>query len=207
MNFKWIIFAITFFVALFITQANATDLTALYIEDQAVRSHLRTLPENEVRKYITEVMLPGDKVRMAQVETILASNIALSSEEYFAAAMIMQHGSQPSHYQKAMTLSQTSAQLDPSNKKARWLSCAAEDRYRMKIGQSQVWGTQLSRKMNQTETYEIYYLENFDKTAKPDVDRIKCGLPALTDIEARLDKMAKIEGRSKQYKLWKTGSL
>lgn len=76
MSFKSIISAITLFVALFITQANATDLTDLYKEDQAVRSHLRTLPENEVRKYITEVMLPGDKVRMAQVETILASNIS-----------------------------------------------------------------------------------------------------------------------------------
>ena len=60
--------------------------------------------------------------------------------------------------------------------------------------------------MNSTETFEIYYLVNFDKTARPDKERTKCGIPTLSEIESRLDKMAKLESRNKQYSLWKTGT-
>ncbi|KTF10027.1 hypothetical protein [Pseudoalteromonas sp. H105] len=202
MNFKWIFIATAFFVS----QVNAIDVIALYKEDQTVRTHLRSLPKDEVRKYITEVMLPGDKARLSQVESLLNSTDSLSSEEYFAAAMIMQHGSEPKHYKMAMELSKKSASLDPNNKSANWLSCAAEDRYLLKIGKSQVWGTQLNRKMNADGTHEIYYLENFNKNARPDEQRKLCGIPTLAEIESRLEAMAKLTDRNKQYSLWKTGT-
>ncbi len=202
MNFKWIFIATVFFVS----QVSAIDVIALYKEDQGVRTHLRSLPKNEVRKYITEVMLPGDKARLSQVESLLNSTDSLSSEEYFAAAMIMQHGSEPKHYKMAMELSKKSASLDPNNKNANWLSCAAEDRYLLKVGKSQVWGTQLDRKMNAEGTHEIYYLENFNKKARPDEQRKLCGIPTLAEIESRLEKMAKLTNRNKQYSLWKTGT-
>jgi hypothetical protein len=201
-NIKCILLASSFFV----TQVIASDLLELYIEDQAVRTHLRTLPKTEVRKYITEVMVPEDKIRLAQVEDILKSSENLSSEEYFAAAMIMQHGSEPRHYQKAMELSRKSESLDHANTSANWLSCAAEDRYLLKVGKPQVWGTQLKRKMNLAGTYEVYYLENFDKEARPDEQRKTCGIPTLSEIEARLERMAKLNNRNKQYSLWKTGT-
>jgi len=199
---KWIFLISAFFVS----QTFASELLKIYEEDQAVRTHLRTLPKNEVRKYITEVMVPKDKIRLAQVESILKTHKKLSSKEYFAAAMIMQHGSEPEHYQLAMDLSKKSASLDPKNRNASWLACAAEDRYLIKIGKKQVWGTQLKRKMNSTKTFEIYYLVNFDKTARPDKERTKCGIPALSEMEFRLEKMAKLENRNKQYSLWKTGT-
>jgi hypothetical protein len=199
---KWIFLISAFFVS----QTFASELLKIYEEDQAVRTHLRTLPNNEVRKYITEVMLPKDKIRLAQVENILKTHKNLSSKEYFAAAMIMQHGSEPEHYQLAMELSKKSANLDPKNKNASWLACAAEDRYLIKIGKKQIWGTQLKRKMNYNKTFEIYYLENFDKTARSDTERTKCGIPTLSEIKSRLDRMEKIESRNKQYSLWKTGT-
>tara|TARA_Y100000588_G_C13828334_1_gene742474 strand:+ start:100 stop:693 length:594 start_codon:yes stop_codon:yes gene_type:complete len=192
--------------AFFVSQVNAIDVIALYKEDQAVRTHLRSLPKNEVRKYITEVMLPGDKARLSQVENLLSGTDSLSSEEYFAAAMIMQHGSEPKHYKMAMELSKKSASLDPNNKNANWLSCAAEDRYLLKVGKPQVWGTQLDRKMNDAGTHEIYYLENFNKSARPDDQRKLCGIPTLAEIESRLERMAKLTNRNKQYSLWKTGT-
>ncbi|MEP1555030.1 hypothetical protein [Paraglaciecola sp.] len=202
MNKKWILFASAFFIA----QVNASDLIKLYEEDQAVRTHLRTLPNSEVKKYITEIMLPGDKARLSQIERILETAENLSSQEYFAAAMIMQHGSELSHYKKAMELSQTSVSLDPSNTNASWLSCAAEDRYLLKLGKPQIWGTQLKRKMNAAGTHKIYYLENFDKDARPDEQRKVCGIPVLSEIESRLEKMANLKNRNKQYSLWKTGT-
>jgi len=195
-----------FIPTLFMNQVMATDLLKLYEEDQAARTHLQSLPEHEVRKFITEVMLPADKIRLAQVEEKLNMSETLSSREYLAAAVIMQHGSEPAHYKKAMELSQKAVALDPANKDASWLSCAAEDRYLMKIGQPQVWGTQLDRKMNNTGTYEIHYLDNFDKTARTDEQRKKCGIPSLAEMESKLEKMAKLESRSAQYKLWKTGT-
>lgn len=196
------LFASTFLIF----QVHANDLIKLYEEDQAVRTHLKSLPKKEVRKYITEVMVPGDEVRLAQVENILKSTESLSSEEYFAAAMIMQHGSEPRHYKRAMELSQKSASLDPDNTNANWLSCAAEDRYLLKVGKPQVWGTQLKRKMNLAATYEVYYLVNFDKNARLDEQRKVCGIPALPEIESRLERMAKLKSRSEQYRLWKTGT-
>lgn len=201
MKIKWILFVPAFFVS----QVIASDILKWYEEDQAVRTHIRTLPKDEVKKYINEVMLPGDQVRLVQVEKLLISSQELSADEYFAAAMIMQHGSEPRHYEKAMELSRKSSSIDPDNKNARWLSCASEDRYLIKIGKSQVWGTQLKRKMNTSETHEIYYLVNFDKNARPDKQRIQCGLPSLSEIESKLEKMAKLKNRNKQYSLWKTG--
>lgn len=202
MKLKWILLA----SALFATQGIASDLVELYKQDQAVRAHLQTLPKGEFERYIAEVMLPGDKIRMSKVEEILRTSKNLSSEEYFAAAMIMQHGSTPSHYKKAMELSQKAVQLDPNNKNASWLSCAAEDRYLKNIGKPQVWGTQLSRKMNSSGTYEIYYLENFDKHARSDEERVKCGIPTLSGIKSKLERMAKLEDRNAQYRLWKSGN-
>jgi len=199
---KWVLLASSFFAS----QVIASDLLELYSEDQAVRTHLRTLAKSEVKKYITEVMLPGDKIRMSQAEDILKSSKNLSSEEYFAAAMIMQHGAEPIHYKKAMEYSIKSLQLDPENKNASWLSCAAEDRYLLKVGKPQIWGTQLNRKINSLGTYEVYYLENFDKNARLDAQRIKCGIPRLSEIEARLASMTKLSNRNEQYRLWKTGT-
>jgi hypothetical protein len=201
-KFRWIFFTSAFFVS----QLNASELIKLYEDDQAVRTHLKTLPKSEIKKYINEVMLPSDEDRLSKVESILKANENLSSEEYFAAAMIMQHGSEPIHYKRAMELSQKAVAINPANKNASWLSCAAEDRYLIKIGKPQVWGTQLKRKMNATGTYEIYYLVNFDKNARPDEQRKMCGIPTLTEIESRLDRMAKLESRNKQYSLWKTGT-
>jgi len=159
-----------------------------------------------VKKYITDVMLPGDKVRIHQAEKLLNSSENLTSKGYFAAAMIMQHGSNLLHYKKAMELSKKSALLDPDNKNAKWLSCAAEDRYLLKVEKPQVWGTQLDRKMNLAGTHEIYYLVNFDKKARSDEQRKKCGIPTLLGIESRLDRMAKLVDRNEQYRLWKTGA-
>ncbi len=188
------------------SQVMATDLLKLYEEDQAARTHLQKLPENEIRKFITEVMVPGDKIRLAQVEDVLKISENLSSAEYLAAAVIMQHGSEPDHYKKAMELAQKAVSLDPANKDASWLSCAAEDRYLMKIGKPQVWGTQLDLKMNNSGTHQIHYLDNFDKKARTDEQRKKCGLPSLVEIEEKLAKMAKLESRNEQYKLWKSGT-
>ena len=202
MKVKWMFIALILWAA----PVYAIDVLALYKDDQAVRTHLRTLPKNEVKEYITQVMLPGDQVRLEQVEQLLKTTENLSSEEYFAAAMIMQHGSDPAHYKMAMELSQKARALDPSNKNASWLSCAAEDRYLQKIDQPQIWGTQLHRKMNAEGTHEIYYLENFDKNARADEQRVQCGIPTLAGIEAKLEKMATLTDRNKQYRLWKTGT-
>lgn len=118
----------------FICQLNASDLLELYKEDQAVRSQLKLLSHKEVKKYIIEVMLPGDKIRLSKVQGLLNTSENLSSEEYFAAAMIMQHGSEPKHYKMAMELSRKSATLNQNYKSAHWLSFAAEDRYHLKMG-------------------------------------------------------------------------
>ncbi len=202
MKTKWILLA----SILVVSQAPASNLLTLLEEDQAVRNHLQTLPAEQMLNYMNEVILPGDKIRLEQVKDILKSSANLSSEELYAAAMIMQHGGEAKHYKLAMELSQKSATLNPDNKNASWLSCAAEDRYLLNVGESQVWGTQLRMKMNLAGTFQIYRLENFDKNARTDEQRSKCGIPTLAEIESRLERMSKLKNRNAQYRLWKTGT-
>lgn len=151
-------------------------------------------------------MLPGDKLRLEKTEKILASDKTLTTQEVLAAAFIMQHGSEVKHYRMAMELALQSFELDPNNLDAIWLASAAQDRYLLKINEPQVWGTQLKRKMNVSGTYQIYYLENFDKSIKTDKQRQSRGLPSLAELESRLSRMEAQSDRAKQYSIWKTGS-
>lgn len=198
--YSFVLFAM--FVSL---HTNAQSLTDMLKEDQAVRAKLRELPREQVKAYIDEIMLPGDKIRLEKTEKILNAGHQLSAEELLAAAFIMQHGSQTKHFKLAMELALQSLELDPTNEDAMWLSCASEDRYRLKVDRPQVWGTQLKRKMNSENTHQIYYLENFDRTVKTDEQRLKRGLTTLNEIESRLSRMAKESERAKQYSIWKTG--
>lgn len=202
----FMIYRIIFLSLFFFSNANAQSLLEMLDEDQAVRTKLRELPREQIKKYIDEVMLPGDKLRLEKTEEILASGSVLSAEELLAAAFIMQHGSYEKHYKSAMELARKSSELDPSNSDAVWLSSAAEDRYLLKIDKSQVWGTQLKRKIKSSGTYQIYYLENFDKSAKTDKQRLERGLPTLGELESRLLRMEKEQDRNKQYSIWKTGT-
>ena len=192
-------------IVLFITtlNLNASELLTLLAEDQKAREPIYTLPRDEVKAYIQNVMLPGDKVRREEVIKLMASKPSLNADEYFAAAMIMQHGYSAEDAKNAMQYAINAIEKDSSHEQAKWLKCASEDRYLQRSGKAQVWGTQLSRKKHPTADYDILYPANFDRTQKTDKQREGCNLPSYAEIDHRLIEMASVSKRSEQMKIWK----
>ena len=109
------------------------------------------------------------------------------SDDYFHVAMLFQHGGTSENYKLAYELSMKSVELDPTNRKARWLACATEDRYLQSVGKPQIWGTQYSRK----DATSAWTLEPFDRSAKTDEERKQWGVRTISESQARLDKMHK----------------
>jgi len=153
-----------------VAQTESNDqLKAAYEEDQIDRKH-------------GSLSLYRDAQRIKLVKTLLEQKKLNSAEDYYRAALIMQHGQESDDYKQAMTLAKKAVLLKPSHKQARWLACAAEDRYLHSIGQPQVWGTQF------VGAFE-YSLEPFDRHAKTDQERIANHVPPLQEILQQLQAM------------------
>lgn len=152
------------------------DLYNLYKADQSDRQG-ENIDWNSVSK--------RDKARQTKVHKLIASNALLHGDDFFHAAMILQHGGSPENYKLANELSLKAAELNPSNQTAKWLACAAEDRYLQSIGKPQIWGTQYQKQSKDAP----WTLEPFDKTAKTDKERIEMGVRTLEQTLAELDKM------------------
>lgn len=84
----------------------------------------------------------SDAARRIRVQQILDRGEASSSADYYHAAMVFQHGTQPSDYEQARALALKAIDLDPTNGSAKWLAAAAQDRLLMSLGKPQRYGTQ-----------------------------------------------------------------
>ncbi len=142
-------------------------LLKLFTEDQADRSNNSAL------------MFNNDVQRLALVKKLIKNEKLRSAEDYYYAAVILQHSQLSADYKKAQTLALKAVDLNPQHKSARWLACAAEDRYLMSIGKAQVWGTQFIGGA-------VYSLEPFDRYTKTDQERIANNVPTLKEIEQQL---------------------
>ena len=133
------------------------ELNQLVLQDRMARAY-------------HHVDLSRDEERLKRVQQIEESRGLRHALDFYNAALIYQHGKQSIDYLKAYNLSKRAAQLDPNLHKALWLSCASEDRYLLKIGKAQVWGTQY-KLVNGRQII----IEPFHKWAKTDQERRECG--------------------------------
>ncbi|WP_448568888.1 TPR end-of-group domain-containing protein [Thalassotalea ganghwensis] len=152
------------------------ELYKLYQEDQSDRQ------SNNID---WKIVSKKDEIRRDKVRQFIKENSLSHSDDYFHAAMIFQHGKTPSDYQLAHSLAQKSVELNNTNKVAKWLSCATEDRYLHSLGKPQVWGTQYKKENG------LWTLEPFDRQAKSDKQRIACGVPTADESKAKVDMMNK----------------
>jgi len=125
----------------------------------------------------------SDEDRLNTVYKLIDNNQLKSANDYYHAAMILQHGKQPENYRLAHELSKKAISIRSNHQNARWLSCAAEDRYLWSINKSQIWGTQ--RKVGDNG----WTLEPFDTTRKNDTERAECGVPPLKQLLANIDTL------------------
>jgi len=75
-------------------------------------------------------------------------------------------------------------ELDSANSDAMWLKAAAWDRYQMRLGLPQWYGTQFVR-----DPGEPWRLYDVDTTAVTDEERAAHGVPTLAEQRARVDRM------------------
>ena len=160
---------------LFFTSSYAQDnliLTKLYENDQNSR---------KVKQIDWNNLLKQDSIRRVKVLQLIKENKLSTSNDFFHAAMIFQHGNDSISYKLAWKYSKKASKIDTSNKSARWLSAASYDRYLLSIGKPQIYGTQF------LVFKKKYYLRNFDTTKVSDTERIYYSTRTLKEIEKFLE--------------------
>jgi tetratricopeptide (TPR) repeat protein len=123
------------------------------------------------------------EARLKRVKEIVEADEVKTADDFYHAAMVLQHGRDPEDYKLAHELSLKAAELDPEHSSARWLAAAAKDRYLQNIGKPQIYGTQF-RKVDGTWT-----LDPIDETAVTDEERAKWGVPPLAKAKERAEAM------------------
>lgn len=156
---------------------NAT-LIALFEEDQADRSGGGDAID-------WTVVSVSDSLRRERVLGLVDSGLVVTSADYYHAAMVFQHGADTTAARMAYDLSQRAVKIDPTNADAKWLLAAAWDRYKMRLGEPQWYGTQYVRE-NDDDPWELYPV---DTTAVSDEERLWLGVPDLEESRARVVEM------------------
>lgn len=86
---------------------------------------------------------PRDAARRAATAKLLADGALSTAEDFHAAAFIFQHGGSADDYLLAHTLAMAAVAKGKAD--SMWIATATLDRYLMKLGQPQVYGTQFTR--------------------------------------------------------------
>ncbi len=150
-------------------------LATLYEQDQADRS-------GGFDGIDWSVVNVRDSLRRAQVDSLLALGEVRTASDYHHAAMVFQHGSDTTAARKAYELANKAVEQDSTHEKAPWLMAAAWDRYKMRLGEPQWYGTQFV-KDNPDSPWRLY---DVDTTAVTDADRARLGVPPLDSARARV---------------------
>jgi hypothetical protein len=153
--------------------ANNAELLEIYTADQADRAG--TVPAATVSA--------NDAKRKARVAEILAADGAKSSEDYFHAAMVYQHGQDVADYEKAHELAVKATTIEPVESHARWLAAASEDRALMTEGKPQKYGTQYQP--DATGKWALYPVD----PATTDAERAQWDVPTLAEANQRAAAM------------------
>jgi len=126
-----------------------------------------------------------DKERRAAVLSILEEGGVRTSNDFYHAAMVFQHGETADEIRTAFGLAWLASQMDPDKKVARWLSAAAWDRIMMRQGMPQWYGTQFW-KPTKNSPWELYKI---DESAVTDEERARMEVPPLAEARKKAAAM------------------
>ncbi len=158
----------------------SSELKQMYVQDQSDRTKSTLIaPEDWI------AISAHDKVHHARVLELLKQDKLQTGEDYYCAAMIMQHGGEPSDYMLAHLFSCVAAEM--GSKPAIWLSAASFDRLMQNIGQPQIFGTQYQKKDG------VWTLEPLAPDIVPDALRKRFNVPTLEQSAQRSAEMNKMK--------------
>lgn len=151
---------------------SSNELKDMYISDQEDRRDWKSwTPEKDKR----------DSQRLTRTLKLISKNILSTGEDYYHAAMILQHSDKVEHYKLANNLCHKAIEL--GEERAKWLYAATLDRYMISSGEKyQKYGTQYIK----DEKGWHHCPTNSETT---DEDRAKFNVPPLENLEARVTKL------------------
>jgi len=146
------------------------ELRELYEADQADR-RAETRPADIIRR---------DHARRRRVADMLDAGEARTGEDFFHAALVFQHSDLLVDYWRAHELALRAAEL--GHRPGRWLAAAAHDRWLMRQGRLQKYGTQYTARGDAWELYQV-------DPATTDAKRAEWDVPPLEAAHSRAVEM------------------
>lgn len=156
--------------------AVSRELAELYESDQADRENFHQLAPEQL-----DAVGARDEQRRARVLEMVPQGLLQSAEDYYHAAMVLQHGKTPDEHLLAHVLATIAAFKD--HQLGKWLSAATLDRFLESLGHPQRFGTQYRQEPNGAWT-----VEPLDHSL-PDSLRAEHGVPPLAEQLQRLEEM------------------
>ncbi|MEZ4671366.1 MAG: hypothetical protein R3E39_25980 [Anaerolineae bacterium] len=140
---------------------------------------LRDLYEEDKRDaqtYRGDEAFIASQARRAYVEELLRSGQLQSADDYYHAAFIFQHGERLEHWAQAYLLARTAA--DMGHPKARYQAAAAHDRWLMRQGLPQKFGT---NSVMDGDGWRVWDIDS----QTTDEERVRWDVPPLEHLLAR----------------------
>ncbi|HYP25950.1 MAG TPA: hypothetical protein VE262_04455 [Blastocatellia bacterium] len=128
---------------------------------------------------------PRDKARLKRVKEIYRQNLLRTANDYDCAATVLQHGDGPEDFLLAHEFWIVAISKGKNDKDTLSLAAASEDRFLMKIGRPQRFGTQLH-----SEGEGPIVLYPVDEGVSDELRRLMIG-HSLAEIKARVAAMNK----------------
>jgi hypothetical protein len=159
------------------TSATA-ELQRLFDEDQAERTPVpgKVIDWGD--------LLLKDEARQKRVKELIASGRLSSGADYYHAAMVMQHATEPDDHLLAHDLCVIA--ISKGEQRAKWLAAASLDRFLVGVGRPQRYGTQY----RSNHPSRPAALRPVDPNV-PDQLRLELNVPTLQEARAKELKMAK----------------
>ena len=107
------------------------EIDAMYHQDQRAR-------------YQRSWSFYEDEERIKRTITLHNQDLVTPPWDFYFASVVLMHSSDPGHIKLAEEFAGLALQGDETVDDARFIRCAAEDRYLVLMGKPQVWGTQSS---------------------------------------------------------------
>jgi hypothetical protein len=123
-----------------------------------------------------------DAERRTRTRRLLDQGALTTANDFDRAALVFQHGNEPSDFLLAHVLATRALAL--GRRESEWLAAATLDRYLQSVGEPQVYGTQFTLPPDARATQEPY-----DTSLLPDSVREAAGVHSLAEQRAQLPQM------------------
>jgi hypothetical protein len=157
------------------TDAKRKAIKELYLDDQKSRINFAELNNDELIS-----LFNNDAERRNKLLSIISYNQNISCDEWYYAAVIMQHGGTLSDLSIALEFAKNAIKCEPANKEFKWLAAAIQDRILMISNLPQWYGTQYYKDSNLPNSHFTLWPIDPDKIS--DEERINCGINPASQI-------------------------